>query len=148
MKERSRNAWLVTWERFGDSEPVGRTKIVSILPYRTPVRVITDALPALFVAVYPLSIAEKFHFGLDGEQRRLCRHAAGPERFLFGVGSEQLYARRVKDLHRKFLDDGSLELTWTELPRYQFDEAQQKVVEVLKGRGESVRELPSDANEA
>jgi hypothetical protein len=140
VNEKPKNGWLISWDCFhGHRKELG-SRVVSILPLRTPPRVVAEILKALFVATYPLSLCEKFHFGLNAEQRRLCTRADAPEKFRYGVGSETLLARKVKNIRRRTLKNGSEELLWTELARYRFDEEKRKMILVVDEREESAKE--------
>jgi hypothetical protein len=144
MSERPKNAWLITWEERPQSDlPTRRRKVVSILPSRTPTKVVEEVAKALFVAVGSLSLAEKFHFGLNTEQRDLCLHRDVDERFLYG-SHDYLLARKVKNLRRKFWDDGSEELSWTEVARFRVDEATMRPVKLLDERSDSYRETANE----
>jgi hypothetical protein len=69
-------------------------------------------------------------------------HADEVERFRYGVGSEQLLARKVKNIRRRTLKDGTEELLWTEFARHRFDAKKDRMVMILDERDESVKEPP------
>ena len=124
--ERPRKAWLISWVS-GPQNSYPGSKVVSILPSRTAAKTVFEAVKAIYLAAYPLTLSEKFHFGLNFEQRGLFSHLDGPERLLYG-SHEYLYARKVKLLRRRQRKDGRTELLWTELPKFRYDAETHKIV--------------------
>jgi hypothetical protein len=140
MSEKSKRAWLITWElRSGDSNPPSRSRVVALLPSRTHEKVVAEVVRALFVAVYPLTLSEKVHFGLNAEQRRLCMSEATTEYFVYG-SHDHLYARKVKNLRRSVLENGKEELRWTEYSRYKIDRETMLPVMIVAERDDSCTE--------
>jgi len=121
---------------------LSRPKVVAVLPSRTQPKVVEEIVKALFVSDYPLSLAEKYHFGLNVEQRRLCMHERSSERFIYG-SHEHLFARKVRRLRRRIHPDGREELLWTELPKYRIEDETMRFVKILGERDNSWSERPS-----